>query len=58
MFILADFICENVKRPAARMYARPAVYLYAPDVGIPLVKLGVAIVAFRVTLMGALFPNC
>ncbi len=30
MFILAGFICENVKRPAARMYVRPAVICMSP----------------------------
>ena len=30
MFILADFICENVKRPVARMYVRPAVICMPP----------------------------
>ena len=34
---MKGFICENVKRPVARMYVRPAVICMPPDVGIPLV---------------------
>ena len=36
-FVLAGFICENVKRPTAQAKAWPAVICMPPDVGIPLV---------------------
>ena len=36
-FVLAGFICENVKRPTAQVKAWPVVICMPPDVGIPLV---------------------
>ena len=36
-FVLAGFICENIKRPTAQAKAWPAVICMPPDVGIPLV---------------------